>query len=151
MWCVQTSRITKDLPNAVYDLSSTRYLLFRRSAAEGEKLPPRAAAFLMHTERGFSQDSIWSNAHQSTIDEIDMVLTFKMNSTHQSQRNNQLHRKQSSKWCCASHANFVTQLVVHADKQILLSNAVTSVDAANIVRTLMHQCHKTCQKTWRKM
>ena len=82
---------------------------------------------------------------------LNMVSTFKMNSKHQSQRKNQLHRKQSSKWCRASHANFVTQLVVHADKQILLSNAVTSVGAANIVRTLMHQCHKTFQKTWRKM
>ena len=65
--------MTKNLPNAVYDLSSTRYLLFRRSAAEGEKLPPSAEAFLMHTERGFSQNFIWSNAHRSTIDEIDFT------------------------------------------------------------------------------
>ena len=43
------------------------------SAAEGEKLPRSARAFLMHTERGFSQNFIWSNAHQSTIDEIDFT------------------------------------------------------------------------------
>ena len=47
-------RITKNLPNAVYALSSTRYLLFPRSATEGEKHPPSAGAFLMHAERGFS-------------------------------------------------------------------------------------------------
>ena len=66
-------RITKNLPNTVYHLSSTRYLLFRRSAAEGEKLPPSGGAFLEHTERGFFQDFIWCNAHHSTIDEIDFT------------------------------------------------------------------------------
>lgn len=66
-------RLTQNLPDAVYDLRSTRYHLFRKSAAEVEKLPPSAAAFLMHVERGYSQDYIWSNAHMSTIIEIDFA------------------------------------------------------------------------------
>ena len=62
-----------NLPDSVYDLSSIRYHLFRKSAAEGEKLPPSAGAFLMHVERAYSQDYIWSNAHMSTIVEIDFA------------------------------------------------------------------------------
>ena len=46
-------RITQHLPETLYDLSSTRYHLFQKSAAEGEKLPPSAGAFLMHAERGY--------------------------------------------------------------------------------------------------
>ena len=46
--------------------------LFARFA-EGEKLPPSAGAFLEHSERGFSQDFIWCNAHHSAIDEIDFT------------------------------------------------------------------------------
>ena len=66
-------RITKKMPEEEYDLSSTRYHLFRRYAAEGEKLPPSAGAFLMHMKRAFIQHKIWSEAHLSLINELNYL------------------------------------------------------------------------------
>ena len=59
--CVyQHPRITKTMTEEVFDLSSTRYYLFQKCAAEGKKLPPRRGAFLMHVKRAYVQLKIWS-------------------------------------------------------------------------------------------
>ena len=40
-----------NIPNELCDISAARYHLFRKSGAEGEKLPPSIGAFRMHVFR----------------------------------------------------------------------------------------------------
>ena len=40
-----------NIPNELCDISAARYHLFRKSGAEGEKLPPSIGAFRMHVMR----------------------------------------------------------------------------------------------------
>ena len=70
------SQLTKNMPAEVFNISSTRYFLFRKSAAEGEKLPPSNGAFLMHEpiicttshmEYGTSADHWWNRLYRIWI------------------------------------------------------------------------------------
>jgi hypothetical protein len=40
----------RNIPNEQLDISATRYLLFRKSGPDGEKLPPNLGAFRMHVK-----------------------------------------------------------------------------------------------------
>ena len=57
--------------NETYDLSSIRYYLFRKSGAEGEKLPPSKGALTKHIDRGYLQLHIWSSVHLSEIEVLE--------------------------------------------------------------------------------
>ena len=61
----------KNIPDGIYDISSTRYFLFRKNRAEGDKLPPSIGAFRMHISRAYAQHYIWSFAHLAHIDVLD--------------------------------------------------------------------------------
>ena len=52
-------------------LNKTRWILFKRSAAESQKLPPTRGAFEKHLRRSFIQINIWANACKATIPYLD--------------------------------------------------------------------------------
>ena len=77
-------RITKTMPEEVFDLSSTIYTIyFKKCAAEGKKLPPSRGAFLMHVKRAYVQLKIWSEANLSNINELNYLkYGFELHNNH---------------------------------------------------------------------
>ena len=61
----------KILENEIYNLSSTRYSIFFKCNAEGDKLPLSLGAFKNHVEIAYFQLHIWSSANLSSIDDHD--------------------------------------------------------------------------------